>query len=1750
MNTTLPWIRNSRNPLHRFVTTLATLAALGTSFLAGTAQAALTWNLGSGGSWDAATANWIGDATIFVSDGSQDVIFDKTAGGTIVVSSGGMQPKSTTVSAASGTYTFNTGAITGSGGLTKSGGGTLTLSSNLNSYTGKTIIQGGTLVTANAAYLSNAGLPGVFGAPAAGANATIDLHNGVTLQNNGSNPRVNQSTNRALNLAGTGPGTVSIRYNDNDASLTFGAVTATGTGSKLFKIDTGINGNGDREAIIFTGPIADSSDSSPTSLAVTFNTQGSQNWASLSGANSFTGPITLTQINGTANGVLVIGGVRTAGSSSTNTVGTGTLGNGNYPGAISLATRTVLEYDSTTAQTLAGAISGTGAMQVTGSGPLTLSGVNTYTGTTTVNSGCSVVLGSTGGLKFVVVDASSNKVTGAGSATLNGNFTVDTSAVTVISGTWPLVNTTTKSFGASFSLTNFTGPVGNVYTRVIGGQTWTFDKSTGILSLSSKSIITALGITGSAGVINQVNKTITLTVPYGTSLATLAPTFTLTSGTCSPTSGTPPSPNFASSNPATYTVTDGAIVNNYTVTVSITPASSAKNLLTCDFGPLGTAALVGTNFTLSVPPGQQVTALAPTFTLSTFATMSPLSGSTQNFTNPVTYTVTAQDGSTKIYTVTVQSYATWIYSGSLFILTTPDGANLAAGASETNFPLLVRLNSNNFNFTQAASDGSDIRFATAAGVGLSYQIDQWDSANQTAAVWVKIPTITGNARQEIKMYWGKLGVASESSGTAVFNATNGFASVIHLGNTLTDEVGTTSPTSASTTALNGLIGRGRNFASGQGVQCGTSIIGLPSGSGPFSTGVWVRTSTAPTTILGWGVQAGQSKVVMQLASPPHINMDCFFGGANVTGTATIPSSAWTYIVHTFQTTSAKLYVNGVLDASTGGGGMNIPTTSRFDIGGWSGGYDYVGDMDEVRISNVVRSANWVKLEYENQKPLQTVVGSLVQSGTTFSASPPSVTMNEGGTANFTGQAGGAQKVFWILKDNGVDTVLAVDQFALSLPLGRVTGNRSFMIQFKGIYAAGNQTVDIPVTITEAIPDPVFTLTSPATWNGRDTITVTPNIANLAAMQAAGAGTLTYKWTVNGVAVIKTITPGVLTLLRSQGSGTMNVSLTMENGGSPVSVSKSITVQEPATDAWVQRTPVANEKPVNMQFFARDPNTNMGTVYYNGTQSGSPDTVYLKVYKTPSGGSETLDATYRQPLVSGAYAFTAPIAAGLINYRVVYGTTTGGIDTPVGSAVTNLLCGDAFIIEGQSNALATDNAVANDATTDPWIRTYGLSGVWGGAIIKGSEMQLGVWGWYLAKRLTAGNNMPVCIINAAVGGTRIDQHMPNPAGHGTPGSLYSIYANLYNRVVGAKLTHGIRGVMWHQGEQDQGSGGPDGDYDYKFYQQYFVDMTAAWKQDFPNIRNYYVFQIWPGACGDTSRNDQLREVQRSLSSLYSNMRMMSTLGIVPGSGCHYVAAGYQVFSDLMGPLIEQDAYGLFPSSVFTAANLKKAYFTTATQNEIALEFDQNMAWNPGAPGLLFLDGVAGKVTSGSVTGKVIKLQLSTPSTAATITYLKGLVSWLQPNILYGSNGIAALTFADVTISPPPSPYSLWSADPAQGLTAGVNDGALADPDGDGICNLMEFALGGAPMVSSQAILPKLAKPGANWVFEYDRSDLALPPATTQMVEYGDNLTGWTPVTIPTTSAGNVTIAPGTPADHVSVALPDLGSNGFVRLRVSQ
>ena len=149
---------------------------------------------------------------------------------------------------------------------------------------------------------------------------------------------------------------------------------------------------------------------------------------------------------------------------------------------------------------------------------------------------------------------------------------------------------------------------------------------------------------------------ITVTVPSGTDVTSLSPTVVVSpEATVSPASGT--AQDFTS--PVTYTVTaeDGSTAT-YTVTVNVTPEQSGEaEIISFVLGeldpPVDSDIDEDNNITATVPARTDLTALVPTIVISEDATIDPASGAAQDFTEPVTYTVTAEDGTTQEYTVTI-----------------------------------------------------------------------------------------------------------------------------------------------------------------------------------------------------------------------------------------------------------------------------------------------------------------------------------------------------------------------------------------------------------------------------------------------------------------------------------------------------------------------------------------------------------------------------------------------------------------------------------------------------------------------------------------------------------------------------------------------------------------------------------------------------------------------------------------------------------------------------------------------------------------------------------------------------------------------------------------------------------------------------------------------------------------------------------------------------------------------------------------
>ena len=149
---------------------------------------------------------------------------------------------------------------------------------------------------------------------------------------------------------------------------------------------------------------------------------------------------------------------------------------------------------------------------------------------------------------------------------------------------------------------------------------------------------------------------ITVTVPSGTDVTSLSPTVVVSpEATVSPASGT--AQDFTS--PVTYTVTaeDGSTAT-YTVTVNVTPEQSGEaeiiSFVLSELDPPVDGDIdEDNNITATVPARTDLTALVPTIVISEDATIDPASGAAQDFTEPVTYTVTAEDGTTQEYTVTI-----------------------------------------------------------------------------------------------------------------------------------------------------------------------------------------------------------------------------------------------------------------------------------------------------------------------------------------------------------------------------------------------------------------------------------------------------------------------------------------------------------------------------------------------------------------------------------------------------------------------------------------------------------------------------------------------------------------------------------------------------------------------------------------------------------------------------------------------------------------------------------------------------------------------------------------------------------------------------------------------------------------------------------------------------------------------------------------------------------------------------------------
>ena len=440
--------------------------------------------------------------------------------------------------------------------------------------------------------------------------------------------------------------------------------------------------------------------------------------------------------------------------------------------------------------------------------------------------------------------------------------------------------------------------------------------------------------------------------------------------------------------------------------------------------------------------------------------------------------------------------------------------NTVISSDLTDFPYLVSFTDSDFTKT-TESDGSDIIFTASDGTTeLAYEIERFDQTTGEVIAWVKIPTVSSSETTDIYIYYK--GTASSSS-SSVWDSN--YKLVYHLNQSSTGTVdeftdvsdtgndGTGGGTGDMTqdedrrpTQVEGKIGYGQRFGGPTN----------SNGNGNDGTGdyIWSQdvsewpgnnagTSDNDTTVEFWakidddhsdevnmdffGYHASGNHNEFTLFKVASLNL--IIKGALLDSDVDATTSDWTYLMIVYDPGgTSKIYQDGELaeqvDGTSGNKGQrhNGEFVLGAEIDKSSGelvvNNELQGDLDEFRVSNTVRSADWAAASYCNQngsndcqtigpeEPLTTTIttsngncGDTISSDesitfsytTTFSTSTSDFTIDDitvsGGTiSNFDG-SGTTYTFDVVLSSSGTVTVsIAADAATNTVGNGNSVSN--------------------------------------------------------------------------------------------------------------------------------------------------------------------------------------------------------------------------------------------------------------------------------------------------------------------------------------------------------------------------------------------------------------------------------------------------------------------------------------------------------------------------------------------------------------------------------------------------------------------------------------------------------------------------------------------------------------------------------------
>lgn len=314
----------------------------------------------------------------------------------------------------------------------------------------------------------------------------------------------------------------------------------------------------------------------------------------------------------------------------------------------------------------------------------------------------------------------------------------------------------------------------------------------------------------------------------------------------------------------------------------------------------------------------------------------------------------------------------WRYRLRVSLDTTGEGADIRENLEEV--PILIRLHTGNFNFSNAKEDGSDLRFVSSDDKTVfKHHIETFDSLDEIGLVWVKLPRLSGGTNQDF--FWMYYGNPNAVGGQDEHGTYDVHQALVYHFSELEGPPRDSSFYKNHASDFKGIQGLPSAIGNGIALNGGEEKIVLePSDSLGFGDGftfsAWIRIAQPQAESYLFSRRDGDRSFVVAIDGTKAYFRAAAGGAGTVVSEKSVDLTlgAWHLLAVTAEPQGrVSILLDGLQMFYTDAPFRFQPWKTGIVLGASAEGeHAFVGEMDEVQLSNAPRPTGWIRAAWASQ----------------------------------------------------------------------------------------------------------------------------------------------------------------------------------------------------------------------------------------------------------------------------------------------------------------------------------------------------------------------------------------------------------------------------------------------------------------------------------------------------------------------------------------------------------------------------------------------------------------------------------------------------------------------------------------------------------------------------------------------------------------------------------------------------------------